>query len=217
MANQSNVPELDVGSAHFKITFSVSSKQELLHSSASLQNGSPHYHRDWNLRDLPPRRASHHVHLRRQTNLVSRRDAAAVTSTANSIQGMLRDLAPKLESGVATPDAPVTHWTMKSLSTSSYDTTVEVTRKAFRATTGFDIKFQDFNKLGELASTLSTTPNVTINSIQWALRDPTKKEMETQGRKLSVEDAIGKARDFADAFGARPRRKAGRSGGDSSE
>jgi hypothetical protein len=62
-------------------------------------------------------------------------------------------------------------------------------------------KFRDFAKMGSMATMLSTMPNVTINNITWALTDATKKSLETQSCKLSVENAVAKARDFADTFG----------------
>ncbi|KAH6665559.1 hypothetical protein B0J14DRAFT_492192 [Halenospora varia] len=122
-----------------------------------------------------------------------------VTSTASSIQSTLRALSPKDATGVATADAAITHWTMKTLSTSFHDNSTTNTR-VYRATTSFEIKFANFEKLGEVASTFSTTPNVAINSINWHLLDSTRKSLETQGRKLSVQNAMGKARDFVDAF-----------------
>jgi len=99
---------------------------------------------------------------------------------------------------------------MSTLSTGSYfiylDTKTDADgaeRKEinYTASTTFTIKFADFKVLGGVCTDLSILPFVSIRSITWSLTDVTKATLVTQSRRLAVEDAVAKARDFASAVG----------------
>jgi len=93
---------------------------------------------------------------------------------------------------------------MTSLSTGSYrpssDAHPDLARR-FTASTRFEVKFRDFARLGSFATTLSTTPLVSITKIEWRLTTATEASLGTQSRQQALQDAIAKATDFADALG----------------
>jgi len=132
-----------------------------------------------------------------------------VTETSKYIQSSLRELSPKAESGLAAPGAPITHWSMSSLSTGSYyvwlsdkdQNGVQRKERSYSANIGFEIKFADFAKLGAACTDLANLPHVSIRNIDWRLTDATKASLVGQSRKLAVEDAVAKAKDFASAVG----------------
>ena len=111
--------------------------------------------------------------------------------------------------GEATADAPVTHWSMTTLSTGCIQPTNNgsiLNRKGprtFFTRTTFSIKFRDFSLLGSLATKLSTMPHVSISNIAWRLTDITQNALASQNRKQAVEDAVRKANDYVDAIGGR--------------
>ncbi|PGH08736.1 hypothetical protein AJ79_05927 [Helicocarpus griseus UAMH5409] len=123
-----------------------------------------------------------------------------VVQTAKAIQDMLATLTPKEPSGEATADAPVTHWSMSSMSTSSRHDR-ENNERTFVARTSFSVKFRDFNKLSAVASELSVMPNVSVSSVEWKLTDATVASLATESRTSAVHDALAKAQDYAKAFG----------------
>ena len=130
--------------------------------------------------------------------------SSEVTQTSNSLQAMLRDLAPRTENGEPAARAAVTHWTMRSLSTGSYVPYTDKGNKSerkFTASTSFEVKFRDFAKLGTVATTLSSMPHVSIRSIDWRLTDKTKDGLGSQARKDAIGDAMKKAQDYAEAIG----------------
>jgi uncharacterized protein len=136
-----------------------------------------------------------------------------VTRTSNDLQQFLRsDLCPKdPQTGNIPSTAAVTHWSMSSLRTSSHNyypggvfggkAHVPEPTKSHTAHTSFEIKFQDFARLGQVATQLSGMPFVEIQSIRWELTEATKTSFATQSRKDAVADAVQKARDFAAAVG----------------
>jgi len=127
--------------------------------------------------------------------------STAVSKASTQLESMLDTKAPKVENAVSIPEAGITHWKKKTLSTTSYASGSGSSSKSlFRVTTGFEIKFRDFSLLSFWATTLSTTPNVTVSKISWSLTDVTKKNLETKSRKLCAEDAMTKAKDYAEAL-----------------
>src|SRR5436305_2192398 len=106
--------------------------------------------------------------------------------------------------GEATPDAPVTYWKNNTLTTSSYqpheDKGTQLSRRYF-ARTSFEIKVRDFERLGSLATSLSTMPHVAISSIEWRLTDATKASLASNCRQEAVKYAVVKARDYAAVLG----------------
>lgn len=117
---------------------------------------------------------------------------------------MLKDLVLETPTGIAESAAPITHWTMKSLSTGTYqptdDTGFRLSRR-YTAHTSFEVKFQHFTNLGSFASSMSTMDFVTVNDIQWRLTDATRASLGTKSRKDAIKNAVAKARDYADALG----------------
>lgn len=99
----------------------------------------------------------------------------SVSKTSNELAELCKSLCPKdqaLERAgegveVQDPSNPVTHWSMSSLSTSSWipyvpanpqGTEHKPASRQYRACTNFSIKFKDFKKMGEVCL------NVTVSS-----------------------------------------------------
>jgi hypothetical protein len=132
----------------------------------------------------------------------------SVTRTAKQLQSDLNQLAPKDSNGQAAVNAPITHWSMSTISTGSYFMYVQQsgnTEKETRytANTSFTIKFADFEKLGNACTNLANLPFASISRIAWQLTDKTKAATAGDVRRLAVEDAVSKAQDFARAVGKR--------------
>jgi uncharacterized protein YggE len=128
--------------------------------------------------------------------------SASVTRTASQVRSILSEKASKDDAGVENPHAGIAHWKTRTLTTTSFDSRgTSSSKRNYRVTTGFEIKFRDFALLGSWIEKLGTIPNITIDKISWALTDVTRKRLETEGRKLCADDAMNKARDYAEAFG----------------
>jgi len=115
-----------------------------------------------------------------------------------------RQIGLRRDVGEPTPSAPVTYWKNSTLSTSSYRPTDDKGRKldrVFFARTSFEIKVRDFERLGSLATTLSTMPFVSISQVEWRLTDATKASLASESRREAVKDAVVKARDYAAVLG----------------
>ncbi|PGG97734.1 hypothetical protein GX51_07178 [Blastomyces parvus] len=123
-----------------------------------------------------------------------------VVQTVNTIQELLETHTPRLASGEATPEATITHWTMSTLNTTSY-TDREEQKTVFEANTTISATFRDFDKLGDIAMTLSVMPNVSITSTRWMLTDATIASLISECRISAAHNAQVKARDYAKAFG----------------
>lgn len=151
-----------------------------------------------------PERAVVHLHVS-STGQSLERVMDDVTSTSNQLQHLLKSkLAPKASTGEPEADSAVTHWTMSSLSTGSwyvYDHEGNPKERTYSASTRFEMKFQDFAKLGVVATDLASMPHVTIQRIDWRLTDVTRAGFGSRSRKEAVEDAFAKARDYAEAVG----------------
>ena len=106
--------------------------------------------------------------------------------------------------GDAAPDAIVTYWKNSTLNTSSHqrhDKDGNKLDRQYSARTSFEIKVQDFDRLGSLATKLSTMPHVAISWIEWRLLDATKESLASQSRQGAVKDAVIKATDYAAVLG----------------
>ncbi|KAB8071862.1 hypothetical protein BDV29DRAFT_11496 [Aspergillus leporis] len=127
-----------------------------------------------------------------------------VTHTSNRLQSLLKETSPKQASGDATPQAPVTFWSMSSISTGSYlpwdHDKQEHRARVYTARTNFEVKFRDFSKLGEFVSDVAKDPFVSVRDIDWRLTDETTKALGQECRKLAVWDALSKAKDYAGAL-----------------
>ena len=140
--------------------------------------------------------------------------AEEVTAVAKTLQSTLRELSQnESPPGSAKSDVAgaITHWTMNTLSTSSYmiyhdndHTKPDSERKRSRqynAHISFEIKFADFTILGNVCTDLAKMQFVSIRKIDWRLTDKTKASLVGMSRKLAVEDAITKAQHYATAVG----------------
>jgi len=127
-----------------------------------------------------------------------------VTSTSNLLQQMFKELAPKTETGTATSDAPITVFSMGSIQSWSriqYDKDNQPGPRQYHASSSFEVIFRDFEKLGDVASSLFAMPHVDITSISWRLTDETRESLGSETRKAAMLNAIQKARDYAEVIG----------------
>ncbi len=130
-----------------------------------------------------------------------------VTSTSNKLVKIFKELAPKDEDGNATPDAPVTVFSITSSNTRSWipsasrnNENVQLPRQ-FEASTDFNVIFRDFEKLSEVTSTLFKMPHTTVENTEYILTDRTKEDLGSESRKAALRDAIQKAHDYAEVIG----------------
>ncbi|KAK4976488.1 hypothetical protein LTR66_003405 [Elasticomyces elasticus] len=127
-----------------------------------------------------------------------------VTSTAGQVQEALRALSPTDETEEAKAAAAISHWSMKSLRTSSfvpYDSDGRQQTRRYTARADFEIRFRDFNVLGPFSTQLAAMPHVQMNGVQWILTDATKHALQSELRKMAARDALVRARDYAEALG----------------
>jgi len=135
---------------------------------------------------------------------------SAVTSTTNKIQSGLSSLAPQPRSS-ANADGPITHWSMSSLSTGSFNVYLPTasgepvgeknTVVHHSAQTNFSIRFKDFSRMGSIVSDLAKLPHVQIRGLSWSLTDATREATQTEARAAAVKDAIKQAKEYAAAVG----------------
>lgn len=130
-----------------------------------------------------------------------------VTTSAKDLQSLLRSMSPSDASEEAKQSAALAHWSMTSLTTTSYmpadenGNDLKDADRMYSAVTTFDIRVRDFDKLGAFATRLSNSQHVKIKNIDWALTEPTKKAFESELRKMAAKDALQRARDYAEALG----------------
>lgn len=130
-----------------------------------------------------------------------------VTSTSNELREIFENLAPKNAEGLATDDAPVTQFSMGAFSTSSCvprDKQGNELDREYTASSKFTAIFRDFSKLGEITSALFRMPHVEVDNTQWHLTQATMESLGSQSRKAAMQDAIQKAKDYADVVGKSP-------------
>jgi uncharacterized protein YggE len=63
------------------------------------------------------------------------------------------------------------------------------------------VTFSDFSQLGEVVLTLADSDQTTVNGPYWSLRPDSA--AFSQARRAAIADALGRAREYADALGAR--------------
>ena len=120
-----------------------------------------------------------------------------VTSTANQLQQSLNELK------TASP-APITTFSTSSLRTGSevpWDRDGNPRERVYYGQISLDVTFCDLSRLGELVGRLSAQKHVEINNIDWRLTDQTTKANGSKARKLAMQDATEKARDYAEFLG----------------
>ncbi|EXJ85631.1 hypothetical protein A1O1_05997 [Capronia coronata CBS 617.96] len=144
-----------------------------------------------------------------------------VLDTVTNLQAQLDSLCPRLDNGEGdiSPTAPVSFYSISSLSTSSrnqrdddpddysYDdigpsaANKRPHREVFTARTSVDIRFRDFVKLGELVAQLSSTPYVNITGVTWKLTDDTQDALADQARMNALRQTIRRANSYAEVIG----------------
>lgn len=132
--------------------------------------------------------------------------SAEVTTTSNDLNKGFKELSPKLETGVAAADAPVTTFSSKHLRTWSTTPTDEKNNPLppiYHATISFSVVFRDFEKLSEVVGMLASYPKVQIDSVNWDLTEATQTELGSESRKEAIRDAIRKANDYAEVVGVK--------------
>lgn len=93
---------------------------------------------------------------------------------------------------------------MSAFSTSSHVPSDKEGKKLDRLYTAkatFTLIFRDFVKLGETISMLFRMPHVDVGNTAWRLTSATTKSLGSESRKAAMEDAIRKAKDYAEVFG----------------
>lgn len=128
--------------------------------------------------------------------------STAIRPVSRELQSKLETLSTRKEQDVA--DAPVTIYTMGSLSTRSCmprNRAGETQQKIFSASIAFTATFQDFDVFNEVADKLLNTQHVQIRNLEWRLREGTRHAMSKQSRQLALQDAMEKAEQFASALG----------------
>ncbi|KZP25814.1 hypothetical protein FIBSPDRAFT_855447 [Athelia psychrophila] len=132
-----------------------------------------------------------------------------VTATARKLQSELDELCPLSAdgSGEISPDAPVSFYALEALSTwSRADTDKEGNEtggRTYGARTHLDIRFRDFSRLGAMTDMLSKMPLISVKGVTWKLTEETEKLLAVQSRKEALEDAVQRARDFAEVVGCK--------------
>jgi uncharacterized protein YggE len=73
--------------------------------------------------------------------------------------------------------------------------------RAYEGAVSTTVTFSDFSDLGEVALTLADHDQTTVYGPSWALRPDSPAYGEA--RRAAIDDALGRAREYADALGAR--------------
>ncbi|KAF7858798.1 uncharacterized protein EAF02_011122 [Botrytis sinoallii] len=109
----------------------------------------------------------------------------AVTQASNNLEALFKQLSTKPSHS----------------SNSANAASQEPPTRAYEASSNFEVKFQDFEKLAEVASSIFITPNAEIRSASWSLTEETKKAAGILGREQAIKDSISKADDYARVLG----------------
>lgn len=148
------------------------------------------------------------LHIRVSSTSKSQNGASEdVTRTCNKLREIFHNLSPKTTDGRTAPDAAVTQFTMSAFSTNSHvprnDDGEELARE-FTASARFTAIFRDFEKLGEVTSSLFSMPRVEIERTEWRLSEPTIQSLGSESRKAAMRDAIRQAKDYGEVVERNP-------------
>lgn len=128
-----------------------------------------------------------------------------VVTTVGNIQNELDVLCPRLDSGEISSEAPVSFYSIASLTTSNddeYDDNHNRTgKRVYKASTSIDIRFRDFSKLGELVVRFSSVPFVSLQGIEWRLTEEKQAVLEEEARLEALRQAIKRAHGYAQVIG----------------
>ncbi|KAF7920248.1 uncharacterized protein EAE98_008941 [Botrytis deweyae] len=109
----------------------------------------------------------------------------AVTQASDNLQALFKQLSTKPSHSSNSPNAA----------------SQEPPTRAHEASSHFEVTFQDFEKLAEVASSIFIMPNAEIRSASWSLTVETKKAAGILGREQAIKDSISKADDYARVLG----------------
>ncbi|CAM1511920.1 Fc.00g094330.m01.CDS01 [Cosmosporella sp. VM-42] len=139
--------------------------------------------------------------------------SAEVRDTVQDVQAKLRPLAAPQHGEAST--AAITSWSSGSISTRSYYINVGVATGLFGSTTAdphqqktktfeasviISATFQDFDKLSEFTMAMALVPLASVHGVNWILTDETKESLRSEAIKQSYNDALVKAKAFAEAM-----------------
>lgn len=128
-----------------------------------------------------------------------------VVTTVNNLQNEIDELCPRLWNGDISPEAPVSFYSIASISTSvqdEYDDEDRMTeKKLHRANTGIDVTFRDFAKLGKMVVQLSAVPCVNLRGVAWKLTDEKQALLDEEVRMKALRHAVRRAEAFAQIIG----------------
>ena len=157
--------------------------------------------------DIPLRaeRAILDVEIRSEAS-EQKQAAQDVASSSRQLQTLLRTLSPP--SGSTSPTTPLSKWSMDSFTTTSFlpseynRESSQSPQRVFATSVAFKLEVQDFGKLGELVTQLSTSiHHARVHDVRWELTEDTKKYHQSELRRLAAADALQKATDYAYALG----------------
>lgn len=126
--------------------------------------------------------------------------STAISKTVSQIQSMLGAKDPKQGSD-SNPNAGIAKWKMRTLAKPESEYHGSMSKSVYRVTTSLEVTFRDFALLGTWDTKLCDTPNARVSDLEWTLTEETRSLLETRCRKVCVEKAMHKARDFAEALG----------------
>ncbi|KEF58514.1 uncharacterized protein A1O9_06440 [Exophiala aquamarina CBS 119918] len=133
--------------------------------------------------------------------------SANVVTTVSSLQNQLDEICTRADNGEISPSAPVSFYSIGSLTTSSddeYDEDHNKTgKRLYKATSSVDIRFRDFAKLGEMVVAFSTVPFVSLQGIEWKLTEEKQAALEEQAKLDALRHAFKRATGYADVIGRR--------------
>ncbi|KAK5164891.1 uncharacterized protein LTR77_009555 [Saxophila tyrrhenica] len=128
----------------------------------------------------------------------------SVLTTAKHLESLLRSLSPASESDEDKAASPLAHWSKTGLTATSHipykdDGTAEP--RQFDGSITFDIRFKDFAALGAFGEKLSALPHVEVKGVHWILTPATEKSFRSRLRREAAQDALEKAKDYAEVLG----------------
>lgn len=71
----------------------------------------------------------------------------------------------------------------------------------YSANSSFTVVFEDLGRLGEWLGALADRAGVQIRGVDWRLTDATRRSAEAEAQRLAVDDAVRRARVYAEALG----------------
>ncbi|KAK5046604.1 hypothetical protein LTR84_007365 [Exophiala bonariae] len=131
-----------------------------------------------------------------------------VIEAINAVQTHLdQTLCPRLENGDISTEAPVSFYSIGSLTTSNddeYDDDHNKTgKRLYSATCSLDVRFRDFKGLGDAVVKWASEPHVSLQGIEWLLTEESQTALEEQAKLVALRHAISRAQGYADVIGRR--------------